>query len=187
MSCAVWICQRVTSFWVEKMYFTPFHQGVSTHGSCCPRSQYASCPQRPRGCCCTIIKRLFPLLRNVFTPPCPPPTAPVLCLWCYSWSWGPHLFCRCGSRIACNHMTGRCRCWPGGSPCLVAALTCMAGRTVSSDQTAFQRQHLLIIRVSSRWGSAGASLTQTCWVKPELLLVCNNCHHHVQQLRHALG
>lgn len=73
-----------------------------------------------------------------------PPTSPVLGLWCYSWSGKPRPRCRCGSRTACNHMTGRCRCWPGGSPCLLAALTCKAGRTVSSRQnsvspSAFQR------------------------------------------------
>lgn len=179
------IYQKLASFWVLKKYFIPFHQEVSTHDSYCPRSRYASCPQRPGECYYTIIKGHFPLLRDVFTPPCPPPRAPVLCLWCYSWSWGPRLPCRCGSRTARNHMTGRCCCWLGGSPCLVAALTCTAGRVVSSGEAAFQHQHLNVwgyplaeVAREQRWHWHFESNPSCCWCVTTVIAMCSSCDMH---------
>lgn len=100
--------------------------------------------------------RHFPLWTDLFFSISPPPAAPVLCLWHYSRSGGPHLCCRCGSHTVCNRTTGRCRCWLGGSPCLVAAPTCKAGRTVSSHQNSVSvaaSRHLGGFPSLSKWES----------------------------------
>lgn len=118
-------------------------------------------------------------------------SSPLLYLWCCSWSWG-FLHWWWWFHTVCNHMTDRCYCWQGDSPCSPASLTCTAAWIVKHpnilDTGIWQNTVNIRPLNTMKWNLYLCSFYRLGTITSSILTKWNQLRHtwnkRVHQIRH---